>query len=133
VVLVSGCHPIRAKKARYFEDAELNARILSPPRLSPPGSPAVVDNRPPDTGDWANAVVTPPVSATDDPANAGIRREPELPAHENIVPEPANRLQEFEPVEEESDDDAQRMRAVQRSAQTVACQVSLDPADDMGL
>ncbi len=126
VVLVSGCHPIRAKKARYFEDAELNARILSPPRLSPPGSHGVVDNRPspPHTGDWADAVVTPPVSATDDPANAGIRREPELPAHENIVPEPANRLREFEPLEEESDDDAQRLRAVQRSAQTVARQVS---------
>src|SRR5271154_2725629 len=33
LILVSGCHPIRAKKARYFEDAELKARILPPPSL----------------------------------------------------------------------------------------------------
>ena len=34
LVLVSGCPPIRAKKARYFEDAEMKARILPPPTLS---------------------------------------------------------------------------------------------------
>jgi type IV secretion system protein VirD4 len=34
LVLVSGCQPIRAKKARYYEDAELKARILPPPELS---------------------------------------------------------------------------------------------------
>ena len=46
LVLVSGCQPIRAKKARYYEDAELKARILPPPTLSgrtlpsgPEGSP----------------------------------------------------------------------------------------------
>ena len=33
LVLVSGCNPIRAKKARYYEDAELKARILPPPTL----------------------------------------------------------------------------------------------------
>ena len=31
LVLVSGCHPIRAKKARYFEDPQMKARILPPP------------------------------------------------------------------------------------------------------
>jgi type IV secretory pathway TraG/TraD family ATPase VirD4 len=31
LVLVSGCQPIRAKKARYYEDSELKARILRPP------------------------------------------------------------------------------------------------------
>src|SRR3954453_21817867 len=34
LILVSGCHPIRAKKARYYEDPELKARILQPPTLS---------------------------------------------------------------------------------------------------
>jgi type IV secretion system protein VirD4 len=33
LVLVSGCQPIRAKKARYYEDAELKNRILPPPTL----------------------------------------------------------------------------------------------------
>ena len=34
IVLVSGCAPIRAKKARYFEDPEMQARILPPPKLT---------------------------------------------------------------------------------------------------
>ena len=83
--------------------------------------------------DWAGAVVAPPASATHDPANAGIRREPELPDHEEIAPELTKAVREFEPPEEESDDDAQRLRAFQRNARTLARQVSLDPADDMGL
>jgi type IV secretion system protein VirD4 len=135
LILVSGCHPIRAKKARYFEDAELKARILPPPRLSPSEARGRVEDSPSLVGDddWAGAVVPAPASGTDDSANAGIRREPELPEHEDIAPEPAKAVREFEPAEEESDDDAQRLRAFQRSARTVARQVSLDPADDMGL
>ena len=31
LILVSGCHPIRAKKMRYFEDPEMKGRILPPP------------------------------------------------------------------------------------------------------
>ena len=134
LVLVSGCHPIRAKKARYYEDAELKARILPPPRPSRPEARAdrEVRHSPPDADDWAGAIVAaPPGSATDDPANAGIRREPELPEHENIAPEPPKPVREFEPPEEETDDDAQRQRLFQRSAQALARQVSLDPADDM--
>src|SRR5438874_12694088 len=34
LVLVSACHPIRAKKARYYEDARLKARVLPPPSLA---------------------------------------------------------------------------------------------------
>src|ERR1700730_17193945 len=38
LVLVSGIPPIRAKKARYFEDPEMAARILPLPVLTNPGS-----------------------------------------------------------------------------------------------
>ena len=47
IVLVSGLAPIRAKKARYYEDPRLTARILPPPQLeridlgSAPGAVAV--------------------------------------------------------------------------------------------
>ena len=135
LVLVSACHPIRAKKARYYENRELKARILPPPELSQRGVVATAADSasPSHAADWAGAVVVPPTSATDDPANAGIRREPKLPEHEEIAPEPAKAAREFEPPEEESDDNAQRLRAFQRNARTVARQVSLDPADDMGL
>ena len=133
LVLVSGCAPIRAKKARYYEDAELKARILQPPTLSNPGpTPLEKDPPLPQDGDWAGAVVTAPAAAaTEDPPNAGIRREPELPEHEEIVPEPKKPVQEFEPMDEEPDDEVQRQRIMQRTFGAVARQVSLDPGDDM--
>jgi type IV secretion system protein VirD4 len=135
LVLVSGCHPIRAKKARYFEDPQLQSRILPPPKRtraieavsqSGPARPARSD-------DWAESIVAPPPAQIEDPDNSGIRREPELPAHEEIVPEPRQPAQEFELGEDEPDDDAQRLRVMQRQVRTIARQVSLDPADDMGL
>jgi len=131
LVLMSGCAPIRAKKARYFEDPQMAARILPPPVLTNPGSRP--NNEPPvsSEGDWTGAVAAPAVSDTEDPANAGIRREPELPEHEEIVPEPLRSVHEFEAVDEEPDDEVQRQRIMQRTLGTVARQVSLDPDDDM--
>jgi type IV secretion system protein VirD4 len=83
--------------------------------------------------DWQGAVVAPPSTDTEDPANAGIRREPELPEHEDIVTAPRIPAQEFGLPDDEADDDAQRLRAFQRQVRATARQVSLDPADDMGL
>ena len=132
LVLMSGCAPIRAKKARYFEDPEMQARILPPPALSNPKPPSTNERSPiPSDRDWADAVVAPASSDTEDPANAGIRREPELPEHEEIVPEPQKPVHEFEPADEEPDDEAQRQRIMQPTFGTVARQVSLDPGDDM--
>ena len=133
LVLGSGCAPIRAKKARYFEDPELQARVLRPPTLIRPTSPPIgADPLVSHEGDWAGQVVeAPPESATEDPANAGIRREPELPEHEEIVREPKKPVPEFEPMDEEPDDEVQRQRIMQRTFGTVARQVSLDPGDDM--
>jgi type IV secretion system protein VirD4 len=132
LILMSGCAPIRAKKARYFEDPEMKARIIPPPALIDRRSPPT-DERPPvpSDGDWAGTVVAPAASDTEDPANAGIRREPELPEHEEIVPEPPKLVREFDPVDEETDDEVQRQRVMQRTFGTVARQVSLDPGDDM--
>jgi len=133
LVLVSGCAPIRAKKARYFEDPELQARILRPPMLTKSTSlPIGADRLTAHQGDWADRVVeAPSESATEDPANAGIRREPELPEHEEIVPEPKKPVHEFDPMDEESDDEVQRQSMMQRAFGGVARQVSLDPDDDM--
>jgi type IV secretion system protein VirD4 len=133
LVLLSGCAPIRAKKARYFEDPEMQARILKPPMLARSKSPATEeDHKIPHEGDWTGRVVeASSESATEDPANAGIRREPELPEHEEIVPGRKKPVQEFEPIEDEPDDEAQRQRVMQRTFRTVARQVSLDPGDDM--
>jgi type IV secretion system protein VirD4 len=132
LVLISGCPPIRAKKARYFEDPEMQARILTPPALTNPKAPRTDERLPAaPAGDWADAVVAPAASDTEDPANAGIRREPELPEHEEIMPEPPKPVHEFDPPDEEPDDEVQRQRIMQRTFGTVARQVSLDPGDDM--
>ena len=135
LVLVSGCHPIRAKKARYYEDQQLKARILPPPT---PAAGTTVDGKaekpiPAGKDDWQGAVVAPPSTNTEDPANAGIRREPELPEHEDIITAPRKPAQEFDVPDDEADDDAQRLRVLQRQVRATARQVSLDPADDMGL
>src|SRR6202142_3187527 len=44
LVLVSGCHPIRANKARYYDDAEMKARILPPPKLLRSEAPARIES-----------------------------------------------------------------------------------------
>jgi type IV secretion system protein VirD4 len=132
LVLISGCPPIRAKKARYFEDPEMQARILPPPSLTDPkSSPSDEPFAITPATDWAGAVVAPAASDTEDPANAGIRREPELPEHEEIALDPAKPVHEFEPADEEPDDEVQRQRIMQRTFGTVSRQVSLDPGDDM--
>jgi type IV secretion system protein VirD4 len=135
LVLVSGCHPIRAKKARYYEDRQLQARILPPP--TPTGGTTVDGNAgksiPAAKDDWQGAVVAPPLTNTEDPANVGIRREPEVPEHEDIITPPRKPAQEFDLPDDEADDDAQRLRVLQRQVRATARQVSLDPADDMGL
>jgi type IV secretion system protein VirD4 len=132
LVLVSGCQPIRARKARYYEDPDLKARILPPPRLSgrdvlpvPEGLQTTPE------GDWADSIVATAPAPAEDPANAGIRREPELPEHEEIAPESRKTINEFETIEEDGDDEPQRRRVMQRTMGTVARQISLDTADDM--
>lgn len=136
LVLISGCHPIRAKKARYYEDRQLQARILPPPKSDPSAAsvngPGV--STPRDVHDWTTVIVEPPsAEAAGHSDNAGIRREPELPEQEEIAPEVRRPIQEFDLAQDDSDDDAARLRAVQRQMRTLARQAALDPADDMGL
>ena len=135
LVLVSGCHPIRAKKARYYEDPQLRTRILPPPKPSRSAESAgrSPTARPAHSDDWAGLIVAAAAVQSDDPDNAGIRREPELPEHEEIAPEPRQPAQEFELADDDADDAPQRLRVLQGQVRNIARQVSLDPADDMGL
>jgi type IV secretion system protein VirD4 len=135
-VLVSGVASIRAKKARYFEDPRLTERILAP-------SAASDHVRAPSPDDWsrlpAPAVSTGPVvsssseSGFEDTANGGIRREPELPQHEEIVAAQAKPAPEFVCGEEDPDDDAVRARALRQQARFLARQAAMDPGDDIDL
>ena len=69
----------------------------------------------------------------DDPANGGIRREPELAEHEDIAPEPIASSPEFEFTEDEADEDAVRARRLRATARGVARQAAMDPGDGIDL
>ncbi len=137
LVLVAGCNPIRAKKARYFEDEQMRRRILPPPNLchGVVGAAAGTREEPIQTAaeDWSGRVAADTAHTAEDPANAGIRREPDLPEHEEIVPAARPPLNEFDSSDDDGDDEPQRRQMMQRTMTAVARQVSLDPADDMAM
>jgi type IV secretion system protein VirD4 len=139
LVMVSGCPPIRARKARYYEDRRLTERLLPAPR---PERPKVTSTA---ADDWSSAPVPqsrggnkgasglPAMHPVDDPANGGIRREPELAEHEDIAPEPPTPSPEFAFGEDETDEDAVRARALRAAARGLARQAALDPGDGIDL
>ncbi|MDG3578421.1 conjugal transfer protein TraG [Rhizobium sp. YJ-22] len=136
IVMVAGTPPIRATKARYYEDARFQERILTPPDLvAAPLAPS------PSADDWSGRVVaaeshSAPAAADGaegDPANAGIRREPELPSQEEIGAPPPSPEQEFEFLDDEPDVDAAKARAMRQRMRMVARQVAMNPDDGIDL
>ncbi|KHJ54586.1 conjugal transfer protein TraG [Aureimonas altamirensis] len=135
IVMVAGTPPIRATKARYYEDGRFQERILTPPNpVAAPLAPG------PSTDDWSGRVVAaesrsatdPEREAEGDPANAGIRREPELPEHEEVIAPPPPE-QEFEFLDDEPDVDAGKARAMRQRMRMVARQVAMNPDDGIDL
>jgi type IV secretion system protein VirD4 len=137
LVLVSGVPPIRARKARYFEDPRLTERVLPPPNSSSldRDGRAAAD-------DWSrqrapqNSNVAEPASlsgARQSTANSGIRREPELSEHENIAPEALKPPPEFDFTEDEGDSDAIRARVLRMNVSGLARQAAMDPGDGLDL
>jgi len=137
IVMVAGTPPIRASKARYFEDRRLQERILTPPDLVALASAA----NPSASDDWSARVVAAaggapannPGDADGDPANAGIRREPELPEHEEIITPSPPPAQEFDLLDDEPDVDAAKANAMRTRMRGIARQASLDPGDGIEL
>ena len=140
LVLISGCSPIRAKKARYFEDERFRERVLPPAKLG--GIAGAGDRQNSWSGLDAATAVVKEVGTTeglrngksaDDHANSGIRREPELLRHEEVIPERAPATPEFQFADEEPDDEAQRATTLRRQAASIARQAAMDPDDGLGL
>jgi len=82
VVMLSGLAPIRAKKLRYFTDANFQSRVLSAPRLQPG---RYADAPTPRADDWSGLVVpaaigASPAGLTDDETvdGGGPNIQPEL-------------------------------------------------------
>ncbi|GAA0738496.1 conjugal transfer protein TraG [Sphingobium sp. SA2] len=137
IVMVAGTAPIRAKKARYYEDARFKERVLSPPDPQRSGRTSRADG-------WSTLVPQKPNTALlaemekaqGDQANSGLRREPELPDHVAIVKETTDQkpAEEFAiMLDEEPEDVARQRQALRRQMTGVARQVSLDPNDGMDL
>ncbi|MDH2134456.1 conjugal transfer protein TraG [Sphingobium yanoikuyae] len=135
IVMVAGIPPIRAKKARYYEDRRLQERILTPPALTKPAS-ARAD-------DWsALAIPEPPVVsapatadnlADDDPTDSEQRHQPEL-SRMKTVERKAIVDNEFEiDPRDDVDEDAARLSRMTQAMRQVARQASLDPGDGIDL
>ncbi|RWK43759.1 conjugal transfer protein TraG [Mesorhizobium sp.] len=136
IVMVAGIPPIRAKKARYYEDTRFKERILPPPELR---SPAEVH-----ADDWSKLPI--PVQSThattsgvqqqddEDPTESERRLQPELNRVQPVEKkEPIENEFEIDPSDDGDDDDAVRNRRLTRLMQGVARQVSLDPNDGMDM
>ncbi|WP_343315191.1 conjugal transfer protein TraG [Brucella sp. BE17] len=136
IVMVAGTPPIRATKARYYEDARFMERVLTPPDLvAAPLAPN------PSADDWSGRVVAAESSSSagvadeteGDPANAGIRREPDLPEHEEIIPPPSSPAQEFDFLDDDPDVDSAKARALRSRMRMIARQASMNPDDGIEL
>ena len=134
IVMIAGIHPIRARKARYYEDVRLSERVLPPPRIHHI-APPVVD-------DWSTRAIParPALEARDlptgaagddeDPTESEKRRQPEL-SRKGAPDAPSVIADEFDTDRDVGEDPAVLARNLNRAMQRVARQVDLDPGDGM--
>ncbi|MCR8493043.1 conjugal transfer protein TraG [Brucella anthropi] len=135
IVMVAGTPPIRAKKARYYEDARFRERLLPPPELKRPDKPRPDDwsALPVPTRPKAGAAQLADPSDDEDTTDSERRLQPELSrAKPTEKKEPIANEFEIE-LPDESDQHALRNRRLIQQVQGVARQVSLDPNDGMEL
>lgn len=134
IVMVAGIQPIRAHKARYYEDGRFKERILPPP--------AIQHRRDTAEDDWSVLAIPrrpglatgdlPSVAPVDDedPTESEKRRQPELSS--KVVPEPNPAPDDEFDVDRDADDEAAVVaQNLNRSMQRIARQADLDPGDGM--
>jgi len=135
IVMIAGIPPIRATKARYYEDIRFTERVLSPPELKHPYSPGV--------DEWSSL----PILVRDEGAEAASMTDPDdenpTVSERRLQPELAQTtpMEKQAPLENEfeidppddADDDAIRNRRMTRHMHGIARQVSLNPDDGMEL
>ncbi|KFL24788.1 conjugal transfer protein TraG [Devosia sp. 17-2-E-8] len=135
IVMVAGTPPIRAKKARYYEDARFRERLLPPPDLKRPDQPRPDDwsSLPIPTRPKAGDAQPTDPSDDEDTTDSERRLQPELSrAKPTEKKEPIANEFEIE-LPDDTDEDAMRNRRMISQMQGVARQVSLDPDDGMDL
>ncbi len=135
IVMVAGIPPIRAKKARYFEDARFKERLLPPPALAVPKQAQPDDwTSLPLPAQLANAEASiANASEDDDPTDSERRHQPELSLTQHVESRPpiANEFEIDGDHNDEGDELPARNRALTGIMQSVARQASLDFGDGM--
>jgi len=136
--MVAGTPPIRAKKARYYEDARFRDRVLPPP--TPSRGPTVQHDdwtalplpRPQEEGTGGGTMDE---GRDDDPTGSEHRHQPELSRVKAVEKmQPIENEFEFDTDrDDEMEDVATRNRRITGLMQGVARQVSLNPNDGMEL
>ncbi|QNA86682.1 conjugal transfer protein TraG [Sphingomonas sp. So64.6b] len=135
IVMVAGTPPIRAKKARYYEDRRFQERILPPPTL--------VKSTTARPDDWSKLPLpaTPALSlatggepgSDEDTTDSERRHQPELSRAKLVEPnKPIENEFEIDP-RDDADEDAARLSRMNQTMRQVARQASLDPGDGIDL
>ena len=139
IVMIAGTPPIRAKKVRYFEDGQLQDRILKPPILT-----AYADEHTSDDDDWRTLQMTqqsgengagPDATEADcdDAGGPSHRLVPELdPAATGQPVRPIANEFDLDPADERSGEST-RLRELNRNMRQVARQATLDARDGIEL
>jgi type IV secretion system protein VirD4 len=141
IVMVAGSPPIRAKKARYYVDPRLTERILPPPDPATIAASARPDGwtaLKPLAPDAALVAVAEKAARKkeEDKANSGLRREPDMPQHVEIVhekKEPAPEDEFRHLLGDDQEDSARQRQVMRRQMRGVARQAAMDPNDGIDM
>ena len=135
IVMVAGIPPIRAKKARYYEDARFRERLLAPPELN------LSDETRPD--DWTALPIPVRPEPLEDAPDPSVDDEDPTESERRLQPElsRAKPVEKKKPIDNEweaglsddADEAAVQNRRMVRHVQTVARQVSMNPHEGMDL
>jgi type IV secretion system protein VirD4 len=132
IVMVAGCQPIRARKARYFEDSRLKRRIMPPPEPGRAARQCFAQD------EWSNRPTIAPTSADVDPGadhnvgGGGLRWEAEVEPPD-LAAARAGAVPEDEAPGAEPEQEADDLPALEARFRRVARQAALDPDDGLGL
>lgn len=153
IVMVAGVHPVRAKKARYYKDQRLQARVLPAPsekakndrvqtddwsKLAPIAAPTVTikaETEASSKGDKKkkSRKSSKKIAALDE-ATGDLRREPDMERYVDIAPQvPPAPSDEFDLDNDNAQANAANIRQVTRQQLMNARQASLDHDDGIEL
>jgi type IV secretion system protein VirD4 len=134
VVMVSGLPPIRAKKLKFYEDANFTSRVLPPPVL---GGDLYADRPAARLDDWSEEVACGPTANTakSSAGNGTSADEGNLHRHPQLdieISEPAALHEDLDWLTEEDSDPASYL-TVSNDTRRVARLAALDPDDGISL